>query len=356
MSSLRRRVPRAASLVPVGNVPASLVLWSLALSLALSLATTRVASAQAGCTVTPAAFGNATDVCRKAQDLFSFVVPQFGVALAGGNPVLGEGGTLGGWGKRTVTVRVTAVDGRMPKNSVPLTLTRSGAESDDFGADRTPVPIISVDGAVGVLTGVPMGVTNVGGVDVLFGLTGTPTVNAGPFELTPHGAGVALSYGVRVGLLQESAFVPGLSVSWMRRQVPTLDIDYTPSNDTLQARDISLSSEALRVVASKRFALIGFAAGFGRDRIDGASTLRAIVNESGQGASGRAEVSFPDLREKVSRNTAFANVSIGVPLARFVLEYGRSSAGSLRETLNEFGDRTANEAYTYGSLGVTIRF
>lgn len=322
----------------------------------MSIATSSMAAAQSGCTVSPAEFGNATDVCRKAQDLFAFVVPQFGVALAGGNPVLGEGGTLGGWGKRTVTVRVTAVDGRIPKDSVPLTLTRGAAESDDFGADRTPVPILSIDGAVGLFTGVPVGVTNIGGVDLLFGLTGTPKVTAGSFEMTPQGSGVAWAYGVRVGVLQESAFVPGLSVSWMRRQVPTLDIDYTPSNDTLQARDVSLSTDALRLVASKRFAMIGFAAGFGRDEIDGSSALRAIVNETVQGAPGRAEVSFPELHEKVSRTTAFANVSLGVPVARVVLEYGRSNAGGLRETLNEFGGRKANEAYTYGSLGVTIRF
>ncbi len=307
------------------------------------------------CTVTPSTFGNATDVCRKAADLFAFVVPQVGVALAGGNPILGEGGTLGGWGKRTVTLRVSAVDGRAPNNAVPLTLNRPAA-SDDFGADRTPVPMISLDAAVGLFTGIPMGVTNVGGVDLLVGATGSPSVTAGPFALKPQGVGVALSYGVRVGLLQESAFVPGLSVSWMRRKVPTLDVDYTPSNDTLQARNIALTADALRLVASKRFALLGFAAGIGRDRIEGASELQALVNETVQGTSGRAVIAFPTLREEATRNTAFVNASIGVPMARLVVEYGRSSAGTLRETLNTFGGRRANEAYTYGSVGVTVRF
>ena len=48
------------------------------------------------------------DACVKARDLFAFVMPQVGVALSGGNPVLGEGGTLGGWGKRALSLRVTA--------------------------------------------------------------------------------------------------------------------------------------------------------------------------------------------------------------------------------------------------------
>ncbi len=308
------------------------------------------------CTVTPNTFGSAVDICRKAADLFAFVVPQFGVALAGGNPVLGEGGTLGGWGKRTVTLRVTAVDGRAPRNSVPLTLARSSAESDDFGADRTPVPMASLDAAVGLFAGLPLGVTNVAGVDVLLGATAVPTVSAGDFQLRPQGSGVALSYGVRVGLLQESAFVPGISLSWMRRKVPTLELDYTPSNDTLQARNISLTADAFRLVASKRFALIGFAAGLGQDKIDGVAGLRSVVNEPVGGGSSRAEISFPTLTESPTRNTAFVNASLGVPIARFVLEIGRSSAGTLRETLNTFGGRRANEAYTYGSLGVTVRF
>lgn len=308
------------------------------------------------CTVTPSTFGSAIDICRKAADLFAFVVPQSGVALAGGNPVLGEGGTLGGWGRRTFTLRATAVDGRAPRNNVPLTLTRSSPEADDFGADRTPVPMASLDAAIGLFAGVPLGVTNVGGVDALLGVTAVPTISAGEFQLRPQGSSVALSYGVRVGLIQESAFVPGLSLSWLRRRMPTLDLDYTPSNDTLQARNIALTANTFRLVASKRFAAIGFAAGVGRDEITGTTGLRAIVNEPVAGGSGRAEIGFPALRESPKRTTAFVNASLGVPIARIVLELGRSRAGTLRETLNTFGDRRANEGYTYGSLGVTVRF
>ncbi|MEQ1691511.1 MAG: hypothetical protein ABMA00_09515 [Gemmatimonas sp.] len=325
----------------------------------VSLLTTQVARAQGispNCTVTPSAAGSAADVCRKAADIFAFVVPQVGVALSGGNHVLGEGGTLGGWGKRTVTLRVTAVDGRVPKNTVPLTLGRASAQADDFGSSRAAVPMPSIDAAIGVLSGLPMGVTNVGGVDVLLGVIGSSRVSSGDFRLRPQGSGFALSYGVRVGALQESAFVPGLSVSWLRRKVPTLDLDYTPTNDTLQVRNMSLTANTLRVVASKRFVLFGFAAGVGRDEIEGVSGIQAVVNESVLGTPTRAAVTFPTLREKVTRNTAFVNASFGLPIARLVAEYGRSSAGTLRETLNSFGGRRANEMYAYGSLGVTVRF
>lgn len=309
-------------------------------------------SATPVCTVTPASAGNAADVCRKAADIFAFVVPQVGVALAGGNTVLGEGGTLGGWGKRSVTLRVTAVDGRLPENDVTLSLNSPTAQSSDFGASRVPVPMASLDAAVGLFPGFPFGVTNALGVDALVGVIGVPSVSSGDLTIKPQGASVALSYGVRVGLIQESSFVPGISLSWMRRKVPTLNMQYAPANDTLHVQNVSLTADALRAVVSKRFAFVGVAAGFGRDKIEGTSGIDAVVNESGQ----RIMVAFPTLTETTTRNTAFLNASFGVSAARFVAEYGRSSAGSARETLNTFGERSANEAYTYGSLGVTIRF
>jgi hypothetical protein len=308
------------------------------------------------CTVTPAVAGSALDICRKATDLFAFVVPQLGVALSGGNPVLGEGGTLGGWGKRSVTFRVTAVDGRLPANDVPLTLRRSSAVRDDFGEARTPLPMASIDAAIGVLTGIPMGVTNIGGVDLLIGATALPSVRKGGLDVKPEGRGIAISYGARLGVLQESSFVPGISVSYLRRKVPSLDANYATANDSVQVRRGSLASDAWRVVASKRFVLFGLAIGAGQDNIRGNAELSAIVNEPVLGTAQRVAITFPTLRESVTRTTAFANASLGVSAARLVVEVGRSNAGTLRETLNTFGGRLANEAYTYGSAGVTIRF
>lgn len=326
---------------------------------AIVLGSARASSAQSvspDCTVTPSVAGNSADICRKAADLFAFISPQVGVALAGGNPILGEGGTLGGWGKRSITLRLSAVDGQLPKNNVPISLAGSGAVASDFGAKRTPVPMPSVDAAIGLFAGLPMGLTNIGGVDLLAGAIAVPSASSGSFRMEPSGSRVAISYGVRVGILQESSIVPGLSLSWMRRKVPTMNGDYTPSNDTLQVRNASVTANALRVVASKRFLLFGLAAGIGRDDIKAASGVHAVVNESVLGLPQRAEFSYPTLNEHVKRNTAFVNASIGAAILRVVGEVGRSSAGETRNTLNTFGDHKANGAYNYGSLGITVRF
>lgn len=294
------------------------------------------------------------DACTKARDLFAFIMPQAGVALSGGNPVLGEGGTMGGWGKRAISLRVSAVDGQLPKNVVPVSL--GAATSSNFGATRAPVPVPSLDAAIGVFAGVPAGLTNVGGVDVLLGATYLPKVDEDEFSLAPQTSSFALSYGVRVGALQESSLIPGLSVSYMRRKLPTVSLGYASNNDTISVRNLAATSNSLRLVASKRIAVFGFAAGVGRDQIVNTAGVEAVVNETVLGVSQRGIVRLTDLRNEVTRNTAFVNASIGLLAARIVGELGWSAAGDKDPTLNTFDGRSANEGYRYGSLGVTIRF
>ena len=280
------------------------------------------ARAQTGCVVSPSSFGSAADVCRKANDLFRFLIPQVGVAVAGGNPVPGEGGTMGGFGKRAISVRVIGVDGRLPKNSVALNLT-GAAVASDFGATRTVVPLPAADAAIGLTSGIPLGLTNVGGVDLLVGATILPKVSQNAFQLEPKGSGgVALSYGVRVGALQESSLVPGVSVSYMRRKLPKVDLGYTPGNDTLRVANTLVRASSIRIVASKRLPLLGFAAGVGRDVIEGSSEINAVVNETVAGSAQRATVTLPLLAEKVTRNTAFVNVSVSLLITRLVAVWG----------------------------------
>jgi hypothetical protein len=161
---------------------------------------------------------------------------------------------------------------------------------------------------------------------------------------------------VRVGALQESSLVPGLSLSFMRRKLPTMNFGYGSTNDTLRVENFALTSNALRLAASKRFFIFGVAAGVGRDQIEGTSSLRATVNEQILTTSQRFSGSLPDLRTTVSRNTAFVNASLNLLIMRLVGEYGWSSTGESLNTLNTFGTHQANEAYRYASVGLTVRF
>ncbi|MES2524752.1 MAG: hypothetical protein V4617_18795 [Gemmatimonadota bacterium] len=307
------------------------------------------------CVATPALpFNGQADACQKAIDLFAFILPQVGVAVSGGNPIPGDAGTLGGFGKRSLAVRVVAVDARLPENSVPLTV--GAATASDFGATRAVLPLPSVDLALGLLPGIPYGLTNVGGVDLLLGATWLPSVSQDEFSLDPKNGGFGFAYGLRVGALQESSLVPGVSISWQRRHMPTTDFSYTPFNDTLRVGETTMRSDAFRLIASKRIRMFGFALGVGQDQIFGESAMTAVVNDDSGILPVRQTLSLTGLRESSKRNTAFLNASLNLIRIRLVGELGWSSEGDRRQTLNTFGGRRANEGYRYGSLGITTRF
>jgi hypothetical protein len=327
----------------------------VSLTSGLALASSNLA-AQTGCTVTPSSVGPVADVCQKANDIFRFLVPQVGVAVAAGNPVPGEGGTMGGWGRRAFSLRLIGVDGQLPSNTVPLRLT-GPAVASEFGASRSIVPLPALDAAIGLTEGVPLGLTNVGGVDVLLGVTALPKATSGAFSLDPKDKfGIAISYGARLGLLQESSIIPGVSVSYMRRKLPKVDFGYRSGNDTLSVAGTSVLANSIRVVASKRIPLFGLAVGVGRDEIEGSSSVLATVNEQVNGVTQHASVSTPLLAEKVTRTTAFVNASVNLLVARVVAEFGWSNAGAARPLLNTFGGHHADEGYRYGSIGLTTRF
>ena len=327
-------------------------------ALALVLGTAPQAAAQSGTCeifgIPSAAPLQLDDACRKSEDLFRFLAPQVGVALSGGNVLLGEGGTLGGWGKRSAVLRVTAVDGRVPSNTVALSPT--GPVASDFGATRAPIPVPALDVGIGLFRGVPLGLTNVGGVDLLLGATFVPNVSRDEFNLSSEGRSLVGTVGVRVGVLQESALVPGVGLSVMRRRLPATSVTYRTQDDTLGVFNTRVSSTVYRLTVNKRFGLIGLGGGIGRDELDTRTNVEAVINETVAGQPVRTVAALRDVRDRASRSTAFVNASFGLARAQLVGELGRSQAGELRETLNTFGGRRANEAYTYASLGFGIRF
>lgn len=323
-----------------------------------SVATPNSARAQ-GCTLDvsggPVPTGFGADACQKARDLFVFLAPQIGTALSGGNVMLGEGGTLGGWGKRSIVLRTTVVEGFVPEGTVSISGS-AAVQPADFGAQRVPVPVPSLDVAIGLFRGVPLGLTNVGGIDLLLGITYLPNTQRDQLALTPDGNGIAATVGARFGILQESALIPGVGLSVLHRRLPTTTVRYTSGNDSLGVIDTRVATTVLRLTAKKHFGIFGLGGGFGQDQHDTSTELEAIVNETVQGTPVRGIISANDLRFTSTRTTMFANLSLGLPMLQLVLEVGESREGDVRQTVNSFGTRQANEAFRYGSLGIGLRF
>src|ERR1051325_3540011 len=117
------------------------------------------ASAQ---TADPQCTGNTADACQKALDLFKYIAPQLGTAIAGGNTTLGQGGVLGGLPHWTIGARAPIVSGSFPApansaNAPDPTVT--APKKSAYTTSSTPVPFAAIDGAIGVFGGVPLGLT-----------------------------------------------------------------------------------------------------------------------------------------------------------------------------------------------------
>jgi hypothetical protein len=191
-------------------------------------------SAQANNCPTGSAAATATqDACQKAIDLFQYMAPQIGTVIAGGNATLGQGGTLGGFAtvpfphpKISIGLRANVLAGSIPDLEA-VTLSPTGRQSDVIPVEDQILAGPAADLAIGVFKGLPLGLTNVGGIDVLVSALYLPEFDKQNVSLELPDGGLKLGWGARIGLLQESLLVPGVSFTWMTRDLPEANLTAT---------------------------------------------------------------------------------------------------------------------------------
>jgi hypothetical protein len=300
------------------------------------------------------------DACQKSTDLFNFVAPQLGTSIAGGNAVLGQGGTLGGLGHFSVGLRANAIQGTLPTFE-NVSVGTGGATSNDLGAKNQVLGAPAFDAAIGVFKGLPVGLTNVGGIDLLGTASYIPEYSNDDVQVkTPEGS-FKIGYGARIGLLQETLLVPGVSVTYLRRDLPTVNVrgmvdGADPANrDTIGVSGMSVKTSAWRVVASKKLLVFGLAVGAGQDKYDSKANLNMDVAVPVVAVTTRERGTFAQFDQSLTRTNYFADLSFNMLLFRAVAEVGRVSGGDV-QTYNTFGSAKANDARTYGSLGVKFGF
>src|SRR6476659_3838862 len=162
----------------------------------------------------------AQDACQQAYDVYQFMAPQLGLALVGGNATLGQASTLGGLGHFSVGVRGNAFKGDLP--DVQNFTQRSGGASQPatLPTKNQFVGLPAADLAIGIFGGLPLALTNVGGVDLLVSANYVPTIDQNNVKITPK-QNLQFGYGARIGLLSESIIVPGVSLTYLKRDLPT---------------------------------------------------------------------------------------------------------------------------------------
>ncbi len=284
----------------------------------------------------------AGDACAVASDMFRYMAPQLGTAIAGGSHTLGIGTNLGGFPHFAIALRGNVVQGNAPSID---NVNTGAAVSRNFGVEDAMVPMATVDFALGLTKGFNLGVTRIGGIDLIGGITYVPEIEEDGASLIPQNS-TAIGLGARVGILQQSALLPGVAVSYMQRNLPT--IDFAASADdgsTFDINDFSVKTSSWRISAQKNLLLFQLAAGFGGDTYD-FSTAGSVTVDGNNAA-------FTD-KASMSRTTMYGSLGLNLFLAKVVAEVGQVSGGSI-ETFNTF-DTPADEKRLYANVGVRISF
>lgn len=318
------------------------------------------AAAQATPAPDPSCKGAAADACQQAVDFFRYMAPQLGTAMTGGNTTLAQGGSLGGlrlglMPRFAIGVRVNAVQGNAPNYS-PTFAPFAGANdppppSRKLVTSNAVVPMPAVDAAFGIFKGVPLPLTNVGGIDLLLSAAYVPKYSSTQVDIRPDKS-LAFGAGVRVGILQESLIVPGVGFSFMTRKLPVTTLTTTQTsvvgNTTMTVKDLDLKSNAWRLTVSKSLLLFGLAAGMGQDKYSASTAINVVAPPTPPSTS--PTTLNTSLKSDVTRTNYFADISMNLLVLKIVGTIGMVSGGSI-PTYNTY-DNPADKSRLYGSVGL----
>ncbi len=285
------------------------------------------------------------DACQKAVDLYRYMNVQLGTLVAGGNATLAQGSTLGGLGHFAVELRVNGLQASVP-DLAATGVSTGPAQRSNFPVEDKWAALPAIDAAIGLFKGIPLGLTRVGGVDALVSVAYLPEFSNSSVEVTTPDGSIKWGFGARVGLLQETALIPGVSVTYLRRDLPTTTITATASpTRSVTVQDFEVHTTAWRLVASKSLLVLGLAAGIGQDKYDASAALTYDVDGTRPSQPLALDVS-------PTRTNMFADVSLNILMLKIVGEVGRVSGGDV-PTYNTF-DRKPADARYYGSVGIRL--
>ena len=307
------------------------------LATALALAAGPLAAQSAECGLFA---GASRRVCDAALDATRTFHPAAGLLVSGGNPVIGTANTLGGLGHFSVTARANAAEVVLPDPDY------DGSPGAVPSSEELYAPVPLVEGAAGIYEGLPSGLLS---IDLLASAQLLPTDQVDGLSVDPdarHIGDVALGlgYGVRVGVLRDEGLLPAVSVSAMRRHVPTLAYGDVDAGDEFRYA-VDLQATNLRLIASKQLAAFQLAAGLGWDRYTGDAEIQL---------SGSADPAVR-LKMKESRTMAFVNAGLDLAAVSLIGEAGYQS-GREQELSTEFEDYDTTDGKFFAGLGLRVSF
>ncbi len=287
---------------------------------------------------------NAQRVCAAAVDGTRAFHPLVGVLVSGGNPTIGSAATLGGLGHASLTVRANAVSLVLPD------VNYTGSSSTVPVGDKIFAPAPLLEGAVGLYKGMPGGLL---AVDFLGSAQLLPTdqvdhlvVDSGARRIGSIALG--LGYGARIGILRGMGPLPAVSVSVMRRDIPTITYGDVAAGDQF-SYGVDLHATNLRLIASKQVAVLDLAAGVGWDKYTG----DAII----QFRDPITSVLQPNVPVELdnSRVLGFINAGLSMSMVRLTGEVGYQG-GKDQELSTDFEDFDTTKGKFFAGLGLRVSF
>ena len=287
------------------------------------------------------------DACQKALDLFQFMAPQLGIAIVGGNAVSGEHSALRGLGHVSIGMRGNVLQSRLPQVA-DFTPAVTGAVRTDYSIKTQTAGVPTVDAAIGLFRGLEAAGTTVLGLDALVNVAYIPEISTSGVDVSVPGGSLKFGFGARLGIFRETLVTPGIAVTWLKRDLPTVDVVGKVGQDDLAVRNIDVQTTAWRVVAGKHFSVLALSVGAGQDKYETGAQVSATVNRLGQ----TFQSATIDAAQTLTRDNIFGNVALDLGSFRLVGELGRVSGGSL-DTLTASGGRRPT-TLTYASFGLRV--
>lgn len=286
--------------------------------------------------------GNAGRVCTAAVDATRAFHPVLGGLVSGGNPILGGGGPLGGPGHFSVAARVNALEVVLPD------LSYDGSSNTVPAGQKVFAPAPQLEAAIGLFGGLPSGLL---AIDALGSAQLLPTsvfddfsVDAGARRI--GNVALGLGYGARVGILRETGPLPGISISIMRRDIPTISYGNVTNGDEFQY-SVDLHATNLRLVVGKQLAVFGVAGGVGWDKYTGDALIQVRTPSVTQ------PVQQIPISLSSSRATVFLDAGLELAVVKLVGEAGYQTAKDQKLT-TDFQDFDTNKGKFYGALGLRV--
>jgi hypothetical protein len=288
--------------------------------------------------------GSAQQVCAAAVDGTRAFHPVFGMLVSGGNPTIGTAATLGGLGHASLTLRANAVNVVFPD------LNYTGGSSTVPAGDKLFFPAPLLEGSVGLYKGMSGGLLS---VDFLGSAQILPTDQIDNVTVDEDARRIGtlalgLGYGARIGIVRGMGPMPDLSVSVMRRDIPTITYGDVSSGDEF-SYGVDLHATNIRIVASKQVAVLDLAAGFGWDKYTG----DAII----QFRDPFTSIPQPNIPVELNNSRLVGFVNGGINLSKFRLtgELGYQG-GKDQELSTEFEDFDTTEGKFFAGLGLRVSF